>query len=103
MNSLSFVTLIFGIGFLAQRLLHNRRQLAQTALVALIAADVMTLNNGRFYTLGQPAGPDELAYVTSAPPGHHTYYRLAADQLSSQDFGSLLGIDSVGGMPPLAL
>jgi hypothetical protein len=37
------------------------------------------------------------------PPGASTFYRLAADQLIAQDFGSVLGIDNVGGMPPLDL
>jgi hypothetical protein len=41
--------------------------------------------------------------VAAAPAGPEPFYRVTFDQTSSQDFGSLAGVDSPGGMPPLML
>ncbi len=97
-----WVALFVGAGALAVWLAGDRRRWAQAALVALVAADVLSLNQGRFYVINQPADP-QLAYTANAPAGVSAYYRLAADQLSGQDFGSVLGVDAVGGMAPLTL
>lgn len=103
LDSLAFVGEMTGVGVLALWLSHDRRQLAQIAFVALIATDVMTMNHGRFYAVNQRAQMADLDRAAAAPPGASTFYRLAADQLIAQDFGSVLGIDNVGGMPPLDL
>jgi hypothetical protein len=103
LDSLAFVGEMTGVGMLALWLSHDRRQLAQIAFVALIATDVMTMNHGRFYAVNQRVQMTDLDRAAAAPPGASTFYRLAADQLIAQDFGSVLGIDNVGGMPPLDL
>jgi hypothetical protein len=41
--------------------------------------------------------------VSAAPRGQDPVFRVAFDQTTSQDFGSLAGVDNVGGMPPLEL
>ncbi|MCC7362544.1 MAG: hypothetical protein IT317_23890 [Anaerolineales bacterium] len=97
-----WVTLFAGLGALAVWLAGARRGLAQAALVGLVALDLLSLNQGRFYEINAPAD-QQLTYLAAAPVGRDPFYRLAADQLSGQDFGSVLGLDGVWGMPPLTL
>ncbi len=98
-----WVGLFAAAGALAVWLAGGRRGLAQAALVGLVAVDLLSLNQGRFYVVDPPAATPQLEYITAAPAGCDPYYRLAADQLSGQDFGSVTGVDAVSGLSSLRL
>jgi hypothetical protein len=102
-NALVFIGLLVGGALLSLWVNGERRRMTQAAVLALMAVDLMTTHRGRFYLLTSPNEAGELALAAAAPPGYDTFYRLAADQLSGQDFGSVLGVDNVGGKPPLDL
>jgi hypothetical protein len=74
-------------------------------LVVIAVVDVMSLNQGRFFVdrADSFAPGNDVARVMAAPEGGRPFYRTVFDQTSSQDFGSLAGVDNVGGMPPLML
>jgi len=102
-EALALTLLLLGVGLLALWLSGARWSVAQAALLALVAVDIMTANQGRFYVVNQSAPAQELAHAAAAPAGADAVYRLAADQFSSKDFGSVLGLDTVSGMTSLQL
>ncbi len=102
-GALAFAALMLLGGGLAFWLFRDRPWVAASALVIIAVLDVMSVNHGRFWVAQPPPPGNDMARVAAAPPGRSTVYRTVFDQTSSQDFGSLLGVDNVGGLPPLML
>lgn len=103
LGSLLAVAIWLSLAWLAWRHFSTRPAILGATLLALMALDVMTVNQGRFYVLSPEESVGDLEQIVSMPPGRDPFYRVAADQWSAQDFGSLLGVDNVGGLPPLDL
>lgn len=93
--------LLVGLGVLW--LLRDRPRLAAVSLAALAILDVMSLNQGRFFVEESFEPGNDIERVAATPAGPDTFYRVTFDQTTSQDYGSLVGVDNVGGMPPLML
>ena len=91
------------LGLLAVWLAGPRWGVGQATLLALVAVDLMSANQGRFTIINQSFPAQELAHAAAAPAGADPVYRIAADQFTSKDFGSVLGLDSVTGMTSLQL
>lgn len=102
-NTFALTLLLLGLGLLALWLAGRTWQVGQAALLALVAVDLMTANQGRFYVVNQTFTAREVAHAAAAPAGADPVYRIAADQFTSKDFGSLLGLDTVSGMTSLQL
>lgn len=102
-EAVSFVGVMLLVGVGALWLLRDQPQLAAVALAVLAVLDVMSLNQGRFLVAESFLPGNDIERVAAAPPGPVPFYRLTFDQTSSQDFGSLTGVDNPGGMPPLML
>ena len=102
-SAFALAVLLLGLGLLALWLAGSHWAVGQAALLALVAIDVMTANQGKFYVVNQSFPAQELAHAANAPAGADTVYRIAADQFSSKDFGSVLGLDTVSGMTSLQL
>ncbi len=98
-----YAGLLLGAAALCVWAAGPRRRAAQLALLALAAVDVMSLNRGRFWVVDQQPVAREIEHMAAAPPGYQTFYRVSAEQLTSQDFGSVLAVDGWWGMPPLTL
>lgn len=98
-----YVGLLLGAAALSVWVAGPRRRAAQLSLLVLASVDVMSLNHGRFWVVDQKPMAREIEHVAAAPPGYQTFYRISADQLTSQDFGSVLGVDGWWGLPPLTL
>lgn len=95
-------TMMF-VGFVALWVWRDIPRAAQVALVVMVVLDVMSLNHGRFFVEESFPPGNDIERVAAAPPGPAAFYRVTFDQTTSQDFGSLAGVDSPGGMPPLML
>lgn len=104
-DTLTYVVLMLGGGGLALWVFRQTPRVAVMALVVIAVVDVMSLNQGRFFVerADSFAPGNDVARVMAAPEGVRPFYRTVFDQTSSQDFGSLAGVDNVGGMPPLML
>ena len=107
-ESISFAGMMMLIAMGALWLLRDRPQLAAAALALLAVLDVMSLNQGRFFVDESflPGNDVERAAAAPAAAGAtvpEPFYRVTFDQTTSQDFGSLTGVDNPGGMPPLML
>ncbi len=104
-NALSFVGLILLGGLLALWLFRDHPTMAKIALVAIAVSNVMSVNQGRFFVeqIDSFALGNDVQRVINAPQNGNGVYRTVFDQTTSQDFGSLAGVDNVGGMPPLML
>lgn len=100
---LSYTIVMLFAGALVLWLFQARPTAAQVGLVALAVLDVLSLNRGRFLVHQSFAPGNDIERVAAAPPGRDDVYRVVFDQTSSQDFGSLTGVDNVRGMPPLML
>jgi hypothetical protein len=83
--------------------LQTRPVLAQIALAVIAVVDVMSVNQGRFLAPQPPAPENDIERVAAAPRGRDAYYRVAYDKTTSQDFGSIVGVDGVSGTAPLML
>jgi hypothetical protein len=102
-DALSYAGMMLLGGFFALWILREHPAVAQITLAAIVVLDVMSVNQGRFL-VRQPVAPgNDIERVASAPPSHDAVSRIVFDQTSSQDFGSLVGVDNVRGMPPLML
>lgn len=99
--SFAGVLLLVGAGILW--VFKDRPKTAVTALAVLVIIDVMSVNQGRFFVAESFLPGNDIERVAAAPPGPEPFYRLTFDQTTSQDFGSLVGVDNPGGMPPLML
>jgi hypothetical protein len=97
-----WIALCVAAGALAPWLAGRRAGLAPLLLVALTSVDLLSLNQGRFLVSNPPA-PDQVALLANAPAGADPFYRVAADQISGQDFGSVTGRDMPNGKSSLAL
>ncbi len=104
-DTLTYVVLMLGGGALALWVFRESPRVAVLALVLIAVVDVMSLNQGRFFVeqADSFAPGNDVARVMAAPEGVRPFYRTIFDQTTSQDFGSLAGVDNVGGMPPLML
>lgn len=104
-EAISFVGIMTAVAVGALWLLRDEPQKAAIALVILAVLDVMSMNQGRFLVTAEESFPpgNDIERAAAAPAGPHTFYRVTFDQTTSQDFGSLAGVDNVGGMPPLML
>jgi hypothetical protein len=102
-SALALTLLLLGLGLLALWLAGPRWALGQLAVLALVAVDLLSANQGRFYVINQTLQAQEIAHAAAAPAGADPVYRIAADQFSSKDFGSVLGLDTVSGMTSLQL
>ena len=104
-DTLTYVVLMLSGGALALWVFRESPRVAVLALVLIAVVDVMSLNQGRFLVDQAASFPpgNDVARVMVAPPGVRPFYRTVFDQTSSQDFGSLAGVDNTGGMPPLML
>ncbi|MAU00944.1 MAG: hypothetical protein CL608_27680 [Anaerolineaceae bacterium] len=104
-DTLTYVVLMLGGGALALWVFRESPRVAVLALVLIAVVDVMSLNQGRFFVerADSFAPGNDVARVMAAPEGIRPFYRTVFDQTTSQDFGSLAGVDNVGGMPPLML
>lgn len=105
LNTLAYVAVMLGGGGLALWLWRDSPRTAVFALVVIAIVDVMSLNQGRFFVDQAQSFPpgNDIQRVLEAPPGIRPFYRTVFDQTTSQDFGSLAGVDNSGGMPPLML
>lgn len=103
LEQLAFTATILFSAFLILWLFLEQPPIAQGLLVALAVIDVMSVNQGRFFVAQAFLPGNDLERIAAAPVLPDPYYRVVFDQTSSQDFGSLLGVDNVGGMPPLQL
>jgi hypothetical protein len=102
-DALSYAGMMLLGGFFALWILREHPAVAQITLAAIVVLDVMSVNQGRFL-VRQPVAPgNDIERVASAPLSHDAVSRIVFDQTSSQDFGSLVGVDNVRGMPPLML
>lgn len=95
-------TMLF-VGFVALWLLRDRPKTAAAALAVLVILDVMSANQGRFFVAKSFVPGNDIERMAAAPAGPEPFYRITFDQTSSQDFGSLTGLDNPGGLPPLML
>jgi hypothetical protein len=102
-EAFALALLLLGLGLLALWLAGPRPALGQATLVALVALDVLSANQGKFYVINQTFAAQELAHAAAAPAGADPVYRIAADQFTSKDFGSVLGLDTLSGMTSLQL
>ena len=102
-GAFALAVLLLGLGLLALWLAGPRWAVGQAALLALVAVDLLTANQGKFYVINQSFPAQELAHAAAAPAGADPVYRIAADQFTSKDFGSVLGLDTVSGMTSLQL
>lgn len=104
-DTLTYAILMLGGGALALWVFRESPRVAVLALVFIAVVDVMSLNQGRFFVeqADSFAPGNDVARVMAAPEGIRPFYRTVFDQTTSQDFGSLAGVDNVGGMPPLML
>jgi len=102
-SAFALAGLLLELGLLAVWLAGLRRVLGQAALLALVAVDLLSANQGKFYVINQSFPAQELAHAAAAPAGADPVYRIAADQFSSKDFGSVLGLDTISGMTSLQL
>ncbi len=104
-DTLTYVVLMLGGGALALWVFRDSPRAAVLALVFIAVVDVMSLNQGRFFVerARSFAPGNDIERVMAAPGSVRPFSRTVFDQTSSQDFGSLAGVDNVGGMPPLML
>jgi hypothetical protein len=102
-EALSYAGVMLFVGLAAFWLLRDRPRVVQIALAVLVVLDVMSVNQGRFLVTESFLPGNDIERVAAAPAGPQPFYRVTFNQTSSQDFGSLLGVDSPGGMPPLML
>jgi hypothetical protein len=102
-EAMAYAGMLLLVAFGALWLLRDQPRLAALALALLAVLDVMSLNQGRFFVAESFLPGNDIERAAAAPPGPAPFYRVAFDQTSSQDFGSLAGVDSPGGMPPLML
>jgi hypothetical protein len=102
-DALVYAGLLLAGGGLALWLLRGHPTAAQFALISIVALDVMSVNQGRFLVQQSFAPGNDIERVAAAPPSRDAVSRIAFDQTSSQDFGSLLGVDNVRGMTSLML
>lgn len=102
-DTLAFVGLVLGSGLFVQWLLKSYPTIIQITLAVIALVDVMSINQGRFLVPQAFIPGNDIERVASAPSGQNAPYRITFDQTSSQDFGSLVGVDNVRGMPPLML
>ena len=107
-EAVSFAGMMFLVAVGALWLLRDQPRLAAVALALLAVLDVMSLNQGRFFVDESflPGNDIERAAAAPAAAGStvpEPFYRVTFDQTTSQDFGSLAGVDNPGGMPPLML
>jgi hypothetical protein len=102
-EELSFAAIMLLVGYLVFWILHDHPALARFVLAFIVVLDVMSVNHGRFLVQQSFAPGNDIERIAAAPPGRDAFYRVVFEQTSSQDFGSLLGVDNVLGMPPLML
>lgn len=102
-EALAFVGVMLFIGFAALWLFRDQPKAAAAALAVLVVLEVMSVNQGRFFVEAAFVPGNDIERAAAAPAGPEPFYRVTFDQTSSQDFGSLLGLDSPGGKPPLML
>ncbi|VAW31907.1 hypothetical protein MNBD_CHLOROFLEXI01-3433 [hydrothermal vent metagenome] len=102
-ETISFAGMMLLVALGALWLLRDQPKIAAVAFVVIAVLDVMSINQGRFFVAESFLPGNDIERAAAAPAGPDTFYRVAFDQTSSQDFGSLAGVDSPGGMPPLML
>jgi hypothetical protein len=102
-EAVSFAGMMRFVALAVLWLLRDHPQAALAALVVIAALDVMSVNQGRFFVAESFAPGNDIERAAAAPAGPEPFYRVTFDQTSSQDYGSLTGVDSPGGMPPLML
>ena len=102
-EAMAFAGMLLLIALGALWLLRDQPQLAAVAVAVLIVLDVMSMNQGRFMVAESFLPGNDIERVAAAPAGPAPFYRVTFEQTTSQDFGSLAGVDNVHGMPPLML